>query len=89
MRYSTITIQRACRLYKEGRKIREILAETGIRGHSVIYFHCDPEKKARHLQRCKEWRERNPERWKAIVRRAMAKYKQVHLKNEKTYIRGM
>lgn len=77
-KYSTQTIQKACRMYRNGCKIREILAETGIRSHTVIYWHSDPEKRARQIECSRLWRDRNPERLREINIRATKKYREKH-----------
>ena len=78
MKYTTSTIQKACRMLREGAKIKDILKETGIKTHTVIYWHCDPERRAKQIDRGRKWMKRNSEKWKKISERAMKKYREKH-----------
>ena len=80
MRYNTSTIQKACKMFREGRKIKDILRETGIKSHMVIYWHCSPEKRAKQTERGRQWRENNIERWRAICRKSTARFKKKQAK---------
>lgn len=74
MKYDTKTIEKACRLYQKKTPIRRILKETGIKSHSVVYFHCDPVKREEIVKRTKKWMKNNPERWREISRKAVDKF---------------
>ena len=78
VKYSTSTIQKACRMYRDGFKIREIFAATGIKSHTVIDWHSNPKKRAKQIERSRRWREKNPERLREINERAMKKYREKH-----------
>lgn len=75
LKYDKKVIREACRLYDEGKlSMRAILRKTGISSHSVIYFHCDPRKRIRMLQRARRWMRENPEQWRMINRKALSKF---------------
>lgn len=77
-RYDKKTIGKACRMYQKGVPVRQILRETGITSHSVVLFHCDPEKKRVLVERMLAWRKKNPEKWGKIARKAAKKYQRKH-----------
>lgn len=76
--YSKQTIKKACALYEKGVSLRVIMEKTGIRSTSTIQFACDPEYKAKQIERAAEWRKKNPDRWKEINTKAVRKYQKKH-----------
>lgn len=78
MNYDTKTIQKACRLYRAKVPVRQILRETGIKSHSVIYFHCNPVSRKRIVKRAMKWRKDNPEAWQKINHKAVKKFQKKH-----------
>lgn len=80
-RYNTKTIQKACRLYKQGMPIRQILRETGISSHSIIYFHCDSKRRATLILKSLAWRKANHKKWRVIANRAARKHYKKHGRN--------
>ena len=79
-RHDKKTITKACALYEKGVPLRIIMEKTGIKSTSTIQFACDPEYRAEQMNRVKSWREKNPERWKEINSKAVAKYQRKHKK---------
>lgn len=81
-KYSTQTLNRACRLYEQKVPLRQILKKTGIKSTSTILFRCNPEYRERMYKYGEAWRKKNPEKWIAICRRANLKSKKkAHGKN--------
>ena len=81
--YSKKIIAKACSLYSEGVPLRAIMEKTGIRSTSTIQFACDPEYKAKQIERTAEWRKKNPDRWKEINTKAVRKYQRKTLPRKK------
>lgn len=68
-------------MLKDGCKIRDIMKETGIKSHTVIYWHCDPEKRKAQEERGRKWRAEHPDEWREIAKRAEKKFRKKHGKN--------
>ena len=54
--------------------MRKILSATGISSHSVVYFHCDPERRRAIVKKSLAWRKKNRKRWRKIANKAAKKY---------------
>lgn len=74
IRYDKKTIAKACKLYDAETPLREIMRRTGIKSTSTIQFQCDPDYREAHMNRAKEWRKKNPDRWREINVKAVRKY---------------
>ncbi len=74
-KYDQKTITQACSLYIKGTPLRAILKETGIKSTSTVLFQCNPGYRRDMVARNAAWRQKNPEKWTAIWKRAHEKRK--------------